>query len=128
MRADLFRPVKIGLHLSLVFFPRYNFSLVIFLVRVFFWCLWLGRLVRLFPKKGRLKGESIHYVEFPEYNNASGRFFAFLDPEPAIREFKVIWRFVAAQERHHAYLSVLDPPLVLIVLICARVEKSILFP
>ena len=128
MRANLFRPVKIGLHLSLIFLHRYNFSLVIFLVRVFLRCLWLGWLVRLFPKKGRLKGESIHYVEFPEYNNAGGRFFAFLDSEPAIREFKVIWRFVAAQKRHHAYLSVLDPPLMLIVLICARVEKSILFP
>ena len=128
MSAYLFWTVDIGLHLCLVFLSRNNLSLIIFLVRILFRGLWFGWLIRLFSEKRRLQSKGIHNVKFPENHNTSSRFFAFLNSEPAISEFKVIRRLVTAQQRHHANLSILNSPLMFIVFICARIEESILFP
>jgi hypothetical protein len=125
--AYLFWTVDIGFHLCLVFLSRNNFSLIIFLIWVFFRGLWFGWLIRLLSEKRRLQGKCTHNVKFSENHYTSSRFFAFLNSEPAISEFKMIRRLVTAQQRHHTYLSILNSPLMFIILICARIKESILF-
>ena len=128
MCANFFGPIEVSLHLSLIFLPCKDFSLVVFLIRVLFWQYRFGRLVRLLPKEGRLESEGVHDVEFSENDHSCRRFFALFDPEAAVSELEVIRRLVTAEERHHANLSVLDPALMFVVLIGASVKKRVLLP
>lgn len=87
--------------------------------------LFLGAVVVVFLAKERaLECEGIHDVHFLEHDYSGCRQLAFLNSEPAVfKTVEVI--FLATQQRYDAHLSVLHSALLLIVLVAAPEEESI---
>ncbi len=78
-----------------------------------------------FTVERAFKGERVHDIEFPEYNNSPSRFFRFFDPEtaPGERKDRI---FVAAKQGNDSELRVLYAPLLFVVFVGTPIKKRVL--
>lgn len=81
--------------------------------------------IPLLAKKGALERERIHDVHLSEDDDPRRGLFALLDGESTVLQLEQIV-LLAAEKGDDAQLSVLDAPFLLVVLVGAAVEESIL--